>query len=153
MNFNTKVAALAIVFLWGSAHAQFVDERTKAAPAKSAVPVPSATLPVSAAPVVAPEAEKKPAQKWQMKFTDVRMAETFIRWGRVAGYQVRWDAPKHVLVEGEDTFEGTFQSVLESVLSTPGIRNSTQPLEVCFYPNTPPLARITLMGEQSKECR
>lgn len=128
------VATIAVLPTLG--HAQFLDERGNGGmrPAPTAMGGGVANA------------------GFRVQFSDVRLATTLERWARQVGWQVRWDAPQHVLVEGEDNFGGTFQDAVTTVLSTPGIQYSKQPLEVCFYPNTPPLARITLKGEQSKEC-
>ena len=66
---------------------------------------------------------------------------------------MRWDADKHFLVEAVDTFSGSFEDALTGVLKNPAVVFSKYPLEVCFYPNTPPLARITRKGVQEKECQ
>lgn len=89
---------------------------------------------------------------WTLDARDVNYFNALQRWGKIANYQVRWDAPKHFLIDAAGSFEGSFEEAVTSVLSNPGIQNSMLPLEVCFYPNTPPLARITRKGEQEKEC-
>lgn len=91
--------------------------------------------------------------KMKVTTADVRIADVLVRWARDSGYQVRWDASKHFLVDSEAVFEGSFETAVTDLLSTPGIRNSDYPLEVCFYPNNPPLARITRLGDQSRDCR
>lgn len=93
------------------------------------------------------------AQLWTVDTKDVNLANTFQRWAAVAGWKVRWDAQKHVMLEAPDTFSGTFEDAVAAQLSSPGIAMSSYPLEVCFYPNTPPLARITRKGDQAKECQ
>lgn len=90
---------------------------------------------------------------WEIQVKDITLASTFQRWAAVAGWQVRWDARKHVLVEAPDRIGGSFEDAVTAVLEGPGIAGSAYPLEVCFYPNQPPLARITRKGEQDKECR
>ncbi|MCR6481012.1 toxin co-regulated pilus biosynthesis Q family protein [Variovorax sp. ZS18.2.2] len=92
-------------------------------------------------------------QRWTVEIKDVNLANTFQRWAGSAGWKVRWDAAKHVMVEAPDTVTGTFEEAIEAQLSSPGIATSSYPLEVCFYPNTPPLARITRKGEQTQECK
>jgi hypothetical protein len=93
------------------------------------------------------------AGKWEVQVADVNLSNTFHRWGGVAGYRVKWDAARHVLIDAPGELNGVFEDALERVLASPGIRNSDYPLEVCFYPNTPPLARITRRGEQVKDCK
>jgi Toxin co-regulated pilus biosynthesis protein Q len=93
------------------------------------------------------------AKTWQVEIKDVTLSNTFARWAESAGQKVRWDAEKHVLVEAPDSLTGSFEDAVVAVLSSPGIAQGSYPLEVCFYPNNPPLARITRKGEQSKECK
>lgn len=95
----------------------------------------------------------KPIQAWEVRLQDVNFANTFSRWAAESGWRVRWDARKHVLVEALDRIGGSFEDAVTAVLEGPGIAGSAYPLEVCFYPNQPPLARITRKGEQDKECR
>lgn len=112
------------------------------------------TLPVSPAAPAAPAAASPAAVKsWSIRLDDLNLANAFTRWGREAGYAVRWDARKNTVIEGPDTIRGSFENAIIYVLSGPGIATSAYPLEVCFYPNTPPLARITRKGEQDKECK
>ncbi|VTU46189.1 Toxin co-regulated pilus biosynthesis protein Q (plasmid) [Variovorax sp. SRS16] len=90
---------------------------------------------------------------WSVQIKDLNLATTFQRWAAVAGWKVRWDADKHVMVEAPDSFTGSFEDAVTAQLSSPGIAYSSYPLEVCFYPNTPPLARVTRKGDQAKECQ
>lgn len=90
---------------------------------------------------------------WEIQLKDITLSKTFSRWAATAGYRVRWDAAKQVEIGGPDTFEMPFEEAVQAVLSTPGIAESEYPLEVCFYPNVPPLARVTRKGEQEKECK
>lgn len=92
-------------------------------------------------------------QSWEIRLQDIHLANTFQRWATEAGWRVRWDARKNVLIEAPDQIGGSFEDAVRQVLESPGIATSAHPLEVCFYPNTPPLARITLKGDQDKECK
>ena len=116
---------------------------------------PAATNNVAiSAPVQAP-ASKTPAiieRHWQVELKDITLANTFARWADTANYRVRWDADKNVLVDAPDKIYGTFEDALTAVLSSPGITQGAYPLEVCFYTNNPPLARVTRKGEQ-KDCQ
>jgi hypothetical protein len=111
---------------------------------------------VSASPSPATDIASPPAepagQRWQVRVEDVRLATTFERWAKQAGYRIQWDADKHVLVEATPTFYGSFEDAITQALSTPGIRNSSYPLEACAYDNTPVLVRITRQGEQVHAC-
>ncbi|RGE40435.1 hypothetical protein DZC30_20445 [Comamonas testosteroni] len=105
---------------------------------------------VQAQPIPVPS----PIQKtWSLQLKDVNYYGAFQRWATEAGYQVRWDAEKHFIVEAIDTFTGSFEDAVTGVLANPAVAFSKYPLEVCFYPNTPPLARITRKGVQEKECQ
>lgn len=103
------------------------------------VPVPSPVVPAG-------------ATRWEVQVADVTLANTLIRWGSQAGYRVRWDAPRHVLIDAPDIFTGTFEAAVEAVLGSAGIGGSSHPLAVCFHPNTPPLARITPQGHTPGDC-
>lgn len=90
---------------------------------------------------------------WEVDPKDIHLAGTFQRWAKEAGWQIRWDAGKHVMVEASDRIIGSFEDAVKNVLEAPGIAQSSYPLEVCFYPNSPPLARISRKGDQDKECK
>lgn len=92
------------------------------------------------------------AQRWEVAVSDVTIAKTFERWAAQAGYRLKWDAAKNFLVGAPDVFVGDFEGAVAKVLSSPGIRGSDYPLEVCIYNNTPPLVRVTRQGEQSSDC-
>lgn len=114
---------------------------------------PAANEPISVESKAVSESVAVPAQHWSLKAADVNYAGAIQRWAEHAGYQVRWDANKHFYIEAENTFVGTFEDAVTAVLSNPAVAYSSYPLEVCFYPNTPPLARITRRGDQVKECK
>lgn len=123
-----------------------LEQRVAVAPA-------AATQVVMAAPAsIASSQATAIIKTWQVEVKDVTLANTFTRWAESSGQKVRWDAERHILVEAPDTLTGSFEDVVTTVLSSPGIAQGTYPLEVCFYPNNPPLARITRKGEQ-KECK
>lgn len=84
---------------------------------------------------------------WRIEPTDGRLANAFDRWARADGMRLVWDARQHIAISAGDSFEGSLQDALKRVLSSPAIRN-TYPLEVCFYPNNPPVMRVTELGEQ-----
>lgn len=89
---------------------------------------------------------------WAVDLRDMTLANTFHRWAAKAGYRVRWDAEKHIMVEAPTQINGTFEEAVARILASPGIAQSAYPLEVCFYPNDPPLARITRRGD-SGQCQ
>lgn len=94
----------------------------------------------------------KPAEKWDVLASDVRLATTFERWAKKAGWRIQWDAARHFLIDSTSSFHGTFEEAVTAALMTPGIRLGAYPLEACIYANTPPLIRITRQGEQTQEC-
>lgn len=94
-----------------------------------------------------------PLPTWEVSLKDIHLSNTLQRWATDAKWRVRWDASKNVLIEAPDKITGTFEDAIKTLLEAPGIANSAYPLEVCFYPNTPPLARITRKGEQDKDCQ
>jgi hypothetical protein len=90
--------------------------------------------------------------KWTVDVQDITLAKTIDRWAARAGWRVRWDAERHVLISAPAVYGGSFEDAVAAVLATPGIRNSQYPIEACVYQNTPPLLRITRMGDQVNEC-
>lgn len=90
--------------------------------------------------------------RWEVKTSDITLYRTLERWSTAAGYKLKWDAGKNFLIGAPDIYAGSFESALQSVLSSSGIRLSDYPLEACIYANTPPLVRITRQGEQAREC-
>ncbi len=109
--------------------------------------------PLPIAPFVAPPPPVKPVPvpKWEVQIADINLLNTFQRWGTQAGYRIKWDASRHVLVDASGVIEGSFENAVEAVLASPGIRQSEYPLEVCFYANQ--VARVTRRAEQQKECK
>ena len=93
------------------------------------------------------------AKSWSIKPDDLSLANVFTRWGKEAGYKVLWDARKNIMIDGSDSLSGSFEEAVTTVLEGPDVASGPYPLEVCFYANTPPLARITRKGEQDKECK
>lgn len=138
----------AIVVLANSAGAQSIEVKQQAF--ANDVPLPFGR-PVAPHPAAGWNAQN--GGTWDIKLQDINLANTFQRWAVAAGWRVRWDARKHVMIEAPDQIGGTFEDAVRTVLEAPGIAASAYPLEVCFYPNTPPLARITLKGDQDKECK
>lgn len=101
---------------------------------------------------LSPQAENPPvAQRWAILPTDGKLAVTFERWAASAGMKMIWDAKQHVMLSSSDSFAGTIDQALTRVLSSSAIRQSTYPLEACIYPNSPPVLRITRLGDQ-KDC-
>jgi hypothetical protein len=94
----------------------------------------------------------KAVRAWAVRPTDTRLATTLERWTKAAGMKLVWDARQHVIISSEDNFEGTFEEGLARVLLSPGIRQSSYPLEACIYPNVPPVVRITRFGDQADQC-
>ena len=104
---------------------------------------------VAGASVLAPVAA---ASQWDVKTSDITLYRTLERWAAAAGYKLKWDASRNFLIGAPDAYTGSFESALQTVLSSAGIRLSDYPLEACIYANTPPLVRITRQGEQAREC-
>lgn len=136
----------AVTFLAASASAQSIEVRQQAF-------VNDVPLPFGRAATLAPSSPVSQGGIWEIKLQDIHLANTFQRWASAAGWRVRWDARKNVMIEAPDKIGGSFEDAIQQVLEAPGIAASVHPLEVCFYPNTPPLARITLKGDQDKECK
>ena len=90
-----------------------------------------------------------PSQQWAVLTSDIRLETTLERWAKDAGYRLIWDADRHVLISAADQFVGTLPDAINRVLNSPAIRDSDYPLEAVFYSNTPPVIRITRLGDQS----
>ena len=91
-------------------------------------------------------------RNWSVELRDMTLANTFHRWAQSAGYRVRWDAEKHLMIEAPTQIHGTFEDAVARTLASPGIAGGAYPLEACFYPNNPPLVRITRRGD-SGQCQ
>jgi hypothetical protein len=117
-------------------------------------PTPTAaiTAAATATPVPIAVLTRPPLQAWAIEATDMRLVDAFSRWAKKAGVQLRWDAARHVEIGAIDIYEGDVTQAMISALSSPSIANSDFPLEVCFYPNRPTLARVTRRGEQWRDC-
>lgn len=102
------------------------------------------------APVLTPPTSEN--QQWEIRADDQRLATSFERWARLAGINIKWDAPKHVLVSATTVYSGSLENAIFEALASPGIFYSEDRLEACFYPNTPALVRITRFGDQKREC-
>ena len=92
------------------------------------------------------------AGHWSVLAQDVTISRTLERWAAQAGMRLKWDAQRNFLVGAPDVIDGSFETALQALLGSAGIRESDYPLEACIYANTPPLVRITRQGEQSREC-
>lgn len=92
--------------------------------------------------------------KWDVRTSDVSLAGLFARWASVAGFRLQWDVTQayQYQITEPGTFAGTFESAVRQALYTPNIRLSDHPLEACAYPQSPPLVRVTLQGEQPPGC-
>lgn len=88
-------------------------------------------------------------RQWAVLTSDVRLETTLERWAKDAGYRLIWDADRHILISAADQFTGTLPDAINRVLNSPAIRDSDYPLEAVFYSNTPPVIRITRLGDQS----
>lgn len=119
----------------------------------TSIPVITPT-PIKLAPVTPITAEKSiPAPiVWEIKLQDITLAQTLQRWSQKAGWKLIWDVDKHLLIDSPHQLEGSFEEAVGLLLSTPSLAAAGIPLEVCFYPNTPPLARVTKKGQQDQEC-
>ncbi|MBX9936126.1 MAG: TcpQ domain-containing protein [Burkholderiaceae bacterium] len=91
------------------------------------------------------------ARQWAVLTSDVRLETTLERWAKDAGYRLIWDADRHILISAADQFVGTLPDAINRVLNSPAIRDSDYPLEAVFYSNTPPVIRITRLGDQSSK--
>jgi len=114
------------------------------------VPNPPAARDVSPPP----DRSGAPARpdRWEVRTQDITLARTLERWAADAGVHIKWDAQRNFLIGASDVYVGSFESALQAVLGSSGIRQSDFPLEACIYPNHPPLVRITRQGEQAQEC-
>lgn len=90
-----------------------------------------------------------PVRNWAIFTNDIRLETTLERWAKEGGYRLIWDADKHILISAADQFTGTLPDAINRVLNSPAIRDSDYPLEAVFYANTPPVIRITRLGDQS----
>jgi len=155
---RTSTLALALACTAQLAAAQrFVPSGTAGASVERPTVAEStvAQLPARLVGASEPEAAAAAAsvRAYEVHVADVRLVASMQRWAAMDGVRLRWDADKHVLITAPMTFQArsAFDAITQ-VLSTSGIRNGLFPLEVCEYPNQPPLLRITRQGEQAKDC-
>lgn len=94
-----------------------------------------------------------PLRQWEIRLSDLRLDRALQRWAQEAGYSLRWDADRYVVIGANARYAGSLEQAIEAVLATPGIRGSAYPLEACIYSNHPPLIRITRLGDQADECK
>ena len=118
------------------------------------VAINSTPTPIKLAPVtpISPEKPIPAPIVWEIKLQDITLAQTLQRWSQKAGWKLIWDVDKHLLIDSPHQLEGSFEEAVGWLLSTPSLAAAGIPLEVCFYPNTPPLARVTKKGQQDQEC-
>jgi len=107
-------------------------------------------LPV--APYASAASAPRVPQRWEVLTQDITLARTLERWASTAGYRIKWDAQRNFLIGAPDSVQGSFETALQAVLGSAGVRQSDYPLEACIYANSPPLVRITRQGEQAREC-
>ena len=107
-------------------------------------------LPV--APFASAASGPRMPQRWEVLTQDITLARTLERWTSAAGYRLKWDAQRNFLIGAPDSIQGSFETALQTLLGSAGIRQSDYPLEACIYANVPPLVRITRQGEQAREC-
>jgi hypothetical protein len=107
-------------------------------------------LPV--APYASAASAPRELPRWDVLTQDITLARTLERWAGAAGYRLKWDAQRNFLIGAPDSVQGSFETALQTVLGSAGIRQSDYPLEACIYANSPPLVRITRQGEQAREC-
>lgn len=93
------------------------------------------------------------SNSWDLRIDDERIDVALMRWSSILGYGFRWDADRYFPIVAPTAFQGTYEEALTRLLMSPGILNSSYPLEACIYANDPPLVRITRMGDQTQECR
>ena len=101
-----------------------------------------------AAALPAPAPAPAPPPRWEVLTSDLTLHRTLERWARTAGMRLRWDAERNFAIAAPTFLAGDFETALAAVLSTPGVRGSDYPLEACIYANSPPLVRVTRLGEQ-----
>lgn len=90
-------------------------------------------------------------RNWAIFTNDIRLETTLERWAKEGGYRLIWDADKHILISAADQFTGSLPDAINRVLNSPAIRESDYPLEAVFYANTPPVIRITRLGDQASK--
>lgn len=115
-------------------------------------PYHGAGRPLPIAPHASAASAPRVVQRWEVLTQDITLARTLERWASIAGYRLKWDAQRNFLIGAPDSVQGSFETALQAILDSAGIRQSDYPLEACIYANTPPLVRITRQGEQAREC-
>ena len=144
MHHNACLVAACVLAGIGTATADPLEAVTQ--------PYHGVPRPLPVAPYASAASAPSPVQRWDVLTQDITLARTLERWASAAGYRLKWDAQRNFLIGAPDSVQGSFESALQAVLGSAGIRQSDYPLEACIYANTPPLVRITRQGEQAREC-
>lgn len=100
----------------------------------------AATPAVSAQPAV--------AMRWSVRFSDVMLRQTLMRWAKDAGWQVSWDIGKDYPVQLEASFTGSFEDAVTQLMDS--LRFSEYPALACLYDDNQ-VVRVLHYGDK-KQC-
>lgn len=87
--------------------------------------------------------------RWQVRFADVTLRQTLIRWAKDAGWQVSWDISNDFPVQMEGSFSGTFEDAVTQFAAS--LSGSDFPIMACLYDGNQAV-RILRFGDK-KECK
>lgn len=69
----------------------------------------------------------EPSAEWQVLLTDRTFYQTMLRWTRVAGWQLVWEAKRDFAIDAQVSLHGTFLEVLD--ISMRSLLNTDYPLQ------------------------
>lgn len=125
-----RLAALFVLMLWWPAHAQqAVQQQSPAASMPSPDSVNASVWQPKAASAASEFSEgiawsplmqktDPGIQQWQVLRADVSVRRLLQRWGREAGWQVVWDAPRDFPIETEVQLSGRIEQVVSAVVES-----------------------------------
>ncbi len=74
------------------------------------------------------------ASEWTVELADQTFRQTLLRWTRVAGWQLVWEADRDFAIDAQVTLQGNFTQVLEEAMRS--LRETDYPIYAQVNPNT-----------------
>lgn len=78
------------------------------------------------------QAQRIKPQSWRVELSDGSLSKALLRWSRLAGSPLLWEAPKDLPVVMA-VYQGDFIAAIEQVMRDSA--NSSYPLHACVYDN------------------
>ncbi|UXH80278.1 toxin co-regulated pilus biosynthesis Q family protein [Roseateles amylovorans] len=72
--------------------------------------------------------------EWTVELADQTFRQTLLRWTRIAGWQLVWEADRDFAIDAQVTLQGNFTQVLEEAMNS--LRETDYPVQALINPNT-----------------